>query len=263
MTSGRCCRAVRAATFAATCVLLAAIGHVLMSGIHVPWWAVAAAFVAACATGWALTTCERGFLVVTSATVLTQGALHSCFSLAQAAVHPRLPRNAPLGSQWVDYLLCGTTAAGSSSDPAASGSGLDATTLTEPAHLLVSGTHAGTPSAGTHLHHTAQAITESAAPAVGHAVSGHASPFGMLAAHLAAAVLCGVWLAHGERAFFRLLRAFAGWLLAPLRTMHRPLVPAHRSRIRVRRSRQSTPPRDMLLVSAFTTRGPPARIAVV
>ncbi|MCZ7462227.1 hypothetical protein [Streptomyces sp. WMMC940] len=263
MTSGRCCRAVRAATFAATCVLLAAVGHVLMSGIHVPWWAVAGAFVAACATGWALTTCERGFLVVTSATVLTQGVLHSCFSLAQAAVRPRLPQSAPLGRQWADYLLCGTTAAGGSSGPAAAGGGLHATTLTESAHLLVPGTHSGMPSAGTHLHHAAGAITESAVPAVGHAVSGHASPFGMLAAHLAAAVLCGVWLAHGERAVFRLLRAFAGWLLAPLRSMHRPLVPAHRSRIHVRRSRQSTPPREMLLVGAFTTRGPPARIAVV
>ncbi|MFE0092342.1 hypothetical protein [Streptomyces sp. NPDC058991] len=263
MTSGRCCRAVRAATFAATCVLLAAIGHVLMSGIHVPWWAVAGAFAAACGTGWVLTTCERGFLVVTSATVLTQGVLHSCFSLAQAALHPRLPGSAPLGSQWVEYLLCGTAAAVRSSDPAASGSGVDVTASTESAHLLVPGAHAGMPNAGTHLHHAAQAFGESVVPVVGHSVGGHASPFGMLAAHLAAAVLCGVWLAHGEQAAFRLLRAFAGWLLAPLRTMHRPLVPAYRSRIRVRRSRRTTTPHGMLLVGAFTTRGPPAGTAVV
>ncbi|MFI1471070.1 hypothetical protein [Streptomyces wuyuanensis] len=263
MTSGRCCRAVRAATFAATCVLLAAVGHVLMSGIHVPWWAMAGAFVAACATGWALTASERGFRVVTSATVFTQGVLHAGFSVAQAAERPRLPRNAPFGRQWIEYLLCGTTAAGGSSGPGASGGGLDATTRTETIHLIVSGTHAELPGAGTHLHHAAHVVDEMAAPAVGHAVSGHASPFGMLAAHLVAAVLCGFWLAHGEQAAFRLVRAFAGWLLAPLRPLHCARVPAHRSRIRVRRSRQSAPPRDTLLGTAFTTRGPPARIAVV
>lgn len=40
--------------------------------------------------------------------------------------------------------------------------------------------------------------------------TGGASSFGMLAAHLLAALLCGVWLAYGERAAFRTLRAVAG-----------------------------------------------------
>ena len=34
MTAGWCSRTVRAAVFAAVCVLLAALGHVLMSGSH-------------------------------------------------------------------------------------------------------------------------------------------------------------------------------------------------------------------------------------
>ena len=42
MTSGWCGRAMRAAVFAAVCVLLAALGHELMSGGQVPAWALAA-----------------------------------------------------------------------------------------------------------------------------------------------------------------------------------------------------------------------------
>ena len=56
---------------------------------------------------------------------------------------------------------------------------------------------------------------------------GGTSSFGMLAAHLLAALLCGLWLAHGERAAFRILRAVAGWLAAPLRLL---LAPARRRR---------------------------------
>ncbi|CAM5741293.1 hypothetical protein SALBM311S_01238 [Streptomyces alboniger] len=41
----------------------------------------------------------------------------------------------------------------------------------------------------------------------------------MLAAHLLAALLCGLWLAYGEKAAFRILRAVAGWLAAPLRLL--------------------------------------------
>ncbi|MGW1519608.1 hypothetical protein [Streptomyces sp. NPDC002287] len=67
MTSGRCCRAVRAALFAAVCVLLAATGHLLMSGRPVPWWALAGAFAATAAGSWALAAGERGRRAVTVA----------------------------------------------------------------------------------------------------------------------------------------------------------------------------------------------------
>lgn len=40
MTAGRCSRTLRAAVFAVVCVLLAALGHVLMSGSEVPAWAL-------------------------------------------------------------------------------------------------------------------------------------------------------------------------------------------------------------------------------
>ena len=55
---------------------------------------------------------------------------------------------------------------------------------------------------------------------------GGTSSFGMLAAHTLAALLSGLWLAHGERAAFRVLRAVAGWLAAPLRL---PIGPVRRA----------------------------------
>ncbi|MFB7738522.1 hypothetical protein ACFC08_29895 [Streptomyces sp. NPDC056112] len=88
------------------------------------------------------------------------------------------------------------------------------------------------------------------------------SPIGMLAAHLLAALLCGVWLAYGERAVFRILRAFAGWLFAPLRLFLRPPTPPHRPCVRPRRAGSDRPPHRILPTHAITTRGPPARTAV-
>jgi len=55
--------------------------------------------------------------------------------------------------------------------------------------------------------------------------------------HLLAALLCGLWLAHGERAAFRVLRAAAGRLAAPLRLLLALPATPDRPRIRVRRLR--------------------------
>ena len=94
---------------------------------------------------------------------------------------------------------------------------------------------------------------------VGHSMGGGSSTFGMLAAHLLAALLSGLWLAFGEKAVFRILRAVAGWLAAPLRLLllAPPIVP-DRLRVRVRRPQSDHAPRLLLLVHAITSRGPPA-----
>jgi len=94
------------------------------------------------------------------------------------------------------------------------------------------------------------------------------APFGtaslaMLAAHLLAALLCGLWLAHGERAVFRILRALAARLVVPLRLLLPVPAPPHRPRVRVRRDHTVLRPRELLLVHASTSRGPPAGTAVV
>ncbi|MFD9724855.1 hypothetical protein [Streptomyces sp. NPDC059072] len=91
MTPGHGLRAVRAAMFAAVCVLLASVGHVLMSGTAVPWWAMSAGFVGTATAAWCLASRERGPCTVIAATVAVQAALHSGFSLAQSVLPPSPP----------------------------------------------------------------------------------------------------------------------------------------------------------------------------
>ncbi|MFJ7590640.1 hypothetical protein ACIQZO_25300 [Streptomyces sp. NPDC097617] len=226
--------------FAALCVLLAATGHLLMSGAAVPWWALAVAFPAAGATAWALAGRERGLLAVTAAAVAVQTALHTAFTLAQSF----LPAAATAGS-------------GQMSRPPPGGG------MPEAAAPVHHGMH-GTADAASALTVTIGASGASGGPLPGgmHEAAGM-SPTGMLAAHLLAAVLCGLWLAHGERAAFRVLRAVACRLRTPLRLLLRTAVPARRPSVRVRRSRAHRAPRRLFLVHAITSRGPPAGTAVL
>lgn len=216
MTAGWCSRTVRAAVFAAVCVLLAALGHVLMSGAHVPARALASGALLTGAAGWCLAGRERGLPTVVGVVVVAQTALHEGFSLAQS------------------------TTAG----PGAMGSmhmhSMDSADSMDMAHM-------GAGHTGTGSDMTGMASTSS---------------FGMLAAHLLAALLCGLWLAYGERAAFRLLRAVAGWLAAPLRLLLALPVPPHRPRLGRPRRRSDRAPRLLLLVHAITTRGPPVGTAV-
>ncbi|MGW7041420.1 hypothetical protein ACWGDT_01595 [Streptomyces avermitilis] len=233
MTAGWCCRTVRAALFAAVCVLLAALGHVMMSGTAVPWWAMTVAALVTGGTGWCLAGRERGLPLIVSVVVVAQGALHSAFSVAQSAAHPA-------GSVGTDSMPKGSIGPDTSS------------VHMDSAHMdcaPMDSMDMGNMGAG-HLGHLGQDM-------------GGGSSFGMLVAHLVAALLCGLWLAYGERAAFRILRALAGWLAAPLRLLLALPTPAHRPRIRVRRGSSDRTPRRLLLVHAITSRGPPVGTAVI
>ncbi|MBD9725815.1 hypothetical protein PV755_01070 [Streptomyces caniscabiei] len=234
MTAGWGTRTTRAAMFAAVCVLLAALGHVLMSGGHVPWWALAVGVVATGAGGWCLAGRERGLPLITSVVVAAQTALHWSFELAQ-----------PMGSMGADSM--GASSAGASSADAGSANGamdMGSAHMNHTVHMGPAG----------HMNHVDPS---------GYFLDGaDASSSGMFAAHLLAALLCGLWLAHGERAAFALLRAVAGRLAAPLRLALALPVAAERPRPRVRRGRTDRSPRRLLLVHAITSRGPPAGTAV-
>ncbi|MFF7160449.1 hypothetical protein ACFZBP_03475 [Streptomyces sp. NPDC008086] len=216
MTAGWCSRTLRAAVFAAVCVLLAALGHVMMSGTTVPWWAMAAGAAVTGGAAWLSAAGERGPVVVGSAVVAAQTALHVSFSLAQTVVHP--------------------AASGAVGSMAHMGS------MHAPDHGM-----GGMPSTGM--------------PSIGIS-STSASSTGMLAAHLLAALLCGLWLAHGERAAFRILRVLGGWLGAPLRLTLRSPAPPHRPRVSTSRARSDHRPRHLDLTHAITSRGPPTGTAV-
>ncbi|MEU9798580.1 hypothetical protein [Streptomyces sp. NPDC051000] len=243
MTPGRCCRALRAAMFAATCVLLAAVGHVLMSDRAVPWWAMAAGFAGVGASAWILAGHERGLFSVTSAAVAVQGALHYGFSLVQA----------------------GTATTGGA--------------LAHPPGTL---SHGAVTAHGAVMAHTGHHMAGSVPPGTATALDGatgipvpggatgmnamapmaDVSSTGMLAAHLLAALLCGLWLAYGEQGAFRVLRAVVRRIRLPLGLLFRPPPPAHRPRVRTRRDHRSRPLRGLLLVHAITSRGPPTGTAV-
>jgi hypothetical protein len=204
--------------FAAVCVLLAALGHVMMSGSHVPVWALAAGTGATGVVGWCLAGRERGLPLIVAVVVAAQTALHEAFAFAQSATEPSGAttsmdmsgmRSMDMGSKHMDSM-----------DMA-------------------------------HMH------------AMNHSAAGGSPSTGMLAAHLVAALLCGLWLAYGEKAAFRILRAVAGWLAAPLRLLLAlPAVP-DRPRVRRGRPRSDRAPSLRLLVHSITSRGPPGVPAVI
>ncbi|MCX5600606.1 hypothetical protein OOK29_20885 [Streptomyces phaeochromogenes] len=236
MTAGWGIRAVRAAVFAAVCVVLAALGHVMMSGSSVPWWTMAAGGAVTGGAGWCLAGRERGLPLIVTVVVVAQGLLHTGFSLAQSAAPPvargsmgsagRDMDSAHMGAAAMDSVHMGSVHTGSTDamDMGHMGSG----PMAHPAHDMDG-----------------------------------MSSLGMLAAHLLAALLCGLWLAYGERAAFRILRAVAGRLAAPLRLLlHAMPAPPHRPRVRVPRRSPDRSPRRLLLVHAITSRGPPVGTAV-
>ncbi|MEN3584297.1 hypothetical protein AAH978_09100 [Streptomyces sp. ZYX-F-203] len=253
MTAGWCSRTVRAAVFAAVCVLLAATGHVLMSGTSVPWWAMTGGAAATAGGAWWLARRERGTLVVGSAALGAQGALHAHFSLAQVASGAGEGGEGSLFRRWLEHVLClpapGAPSGGTSTAEAAGMSGHDAVAshAAHAAHAMAAATdHLPGTVATAHLDHG----------------MGGMSPTGMLAAHLLAALLSGLWLARGERAAFRILRALAGWLFAPLRPLLRSPSPPLRPRPRPGRSRPAGALCRLLLAHAITSRGPPRGPAV-
>ncbi|MER7480148.1 hypothetical protein ABTX60_21345 [Streptomyces sp. NPDC126510] len=215
MTVGWCARAIRAAVFAAVCVVLAALGHVMMSGDHVPLSTLLAGWAATGVTGWCLAGRERGLRLVVTVAVAVQTALHSAFSLGPPT-------------------------------PAASGS--DSMDMPSTSHAM---SHGMSPNS--------MGSMGSMGPHPVH-VPGDDSSLGMLAAHLLAALLCGLWLGHGERAVFRLLRAMGSRLAAPLRLLFALIAPPPPP-VRERRRLSHRTPRPLLLVHAITTRGPPAGTA--
>ncbi|MFE6852946.1 hypothetical protein ACFVDH_19400 [Streptomyces sp. NPDC057674] len=225
MTPGRCSRGVRAAMFAAVCVLLAATGHILMSGQGVPAWTLSVAFAATVSATWFLAGRERGLLAVTTASVVVQSALHTAFSWSQ------------------------TTAV-----PAATASMDDV----HAAHAHMAHAAMG------HGDMSASAGMLSQAPA-GHDMTDVSSSLGMLSAHLLAALLSGLWMAFGEQAAFRLLLATSLRLFRPLRPLLASFAPVVRNRPRFRpvRAGDERTPRRLLLAHSLISRGPPQALAVL
>ncbi|MEU2076303.1 hypothetical protein [Streptomyces sp. NPDC013489] len=258
MTPGRCSRGVRAAMFAAVCVLLAATGHILMSGQGVPAWTLSVAFAATVSATWFLAGRERGLLAVTTASVVVQSALHTAFSWSQTTAMPA------------------ATASKATPIPVAMSMSID-TPMSTPMSALTSMSMSDAHAAHAHMAHaamghgamghgdmTASAGMLSQAPA-GHDMTDVSSSLGMLSAHLLAALLSGLWMAFGEQAAFRLLLATSLRLFRPLRPLLASFAPVVRNRPRFRpvRAGDERTPRRLLLAHSLISRGPPQALAVL
>jgi hypothetical protein len=112
--------------------------------------------------------------------------------------------------------------------------------------------------------HTVFTLAQTMAPAHPHAMHDHhmtgTSSYGMLGVHLLAALLCGLWLAYGERAAFNVLRSLAVRVLLRLRLAVRtPAIPHQPRNVP---AYSPAPVRELLLAHAITSRGPPSGLAV-
>ncbi|MFJ1746645.1 hypothetical protein ACIOJD_10475 [Streptomyces sp. NPDC088116] len=236
-------RAVRAVAFAAVCVTLAALGHAFASGAPdgagatgvfgasghgIPAGALWAAFGATGAVAWLAGGRRRGAGSIGAGLLTVQGILHMIF----AGALPFGPSESPHESHVTDGGMGMGMGMG-----AGTGSAVDV------------GTSAGTGTA-------AGSGPEGKSALLAAVTDGSA---GMLAAHLLAAVVCALWLARGEAAFFRLAHAIGALAFSPLRLLFTgtrlPAAP------RLIRPGSGAPAphrfRGVLLAHTLSQRGPP------
>ncbi|WP_077798111.1 hypothetical protein [Streptomyces sp. JHA26] len=267
--SGNDLRILRAAVFAAVCVVLAAAGHTFASCAAVPLWTLGAGFLGAVVVAAPLAGRERSLPGIAALLAVGQTALHTLFGLGQhgvAAVTTAAPPGVadPLSDaslvQQAARLVCGTTAAAISPVQAQR-------ILTDARLVPGSGAHTGA------VHQPADALAAAGSSAsllpslpmlLGHVLAALAAGWLLRRGDLAAARLVAL-SAHSaqsmaEGAFVRALRA----ALALVRALHRGLVGAPRTGPRPPRTALLAParPRTTALQHTVIRRGPPSALAL-
>ena len=233
--SGHTLRILRAAVFAAVCVVLAGAGHALASCDGIPLWTLGAGFLGVAAVAAPLAGRVRSLAGITTLLALGQTVLHTLFGLGQH----------------------GTTAV-ASSVPAG---GSDAA-LVQQAARFVCGT-------------TAAAISPAQAHLASDAVSGSSASLWpslpMLLGHVLAALAAGWLLRHGDLALLRLTELSAQGVtegalvrslraaLALVRALRAGLPGAPEAPPHTAHTARPTPstPRTMALQHSVIRRGPP------
>lgn len=234
-------RVLRAGVFAAVCVLLASLGHSMMSGSRIPGWMIAVAWVGTAGVAWFMTGKERGPLLICVLTVSTQAFLHMAFSLGQAMTPS-------MGGQ--------AGSVGGHQHPAAHHMPVHADgSMADHAHHMYR--------SAAHMHHAASGAAGSGA----HAPTGlhdgmHDGPSGMLAAHLLVALLSAWWMWGGERAVFQLVRATSARLFTPLVLALAPAPPAAMPVLPLGRFEPPCLLGQLFLSHVMWLRGPPRGLAV-
>ncbi|MFI6407807.1 hypothetical protein [Streptomyces sp. NPDC050548] len=265
--SGGELRFLRAAVFAAVCVVLAAAGHAIASCATVPLWTLGAGFLATSLLVAPLAGRERSLPGIAALLAVGQTVLHTLFGLGQTAGTSTTGSLSASEASLVAraaHLLCGTTAAAIS--PA------QAHQLLADARLLpASGPMSGMSGMGS-MHHPADAMSTSAASSMSLFPS-----VSMLIGHLLAALAAGWLLRHGDLALRRLMELSAHGVaegalvrslrgaLALVRALRAGLPGAPGTGPRLRRTAHFAPPapHTTALQHSVIRRGPPSAAAHV
>ncbi|MEV4938761.1 hypothetical protein [Streptomyces zaomyceticus] len=206
-----------------------------MSAHRLPALALLGAFALTAAVAWAAAGRRRNGPAIAGALFGLQGALHAVFAMAGSHAGDTGHPSSATGTSGMHgasgtHGMHGTSAmTDPPADPTATatGMGMAPGTDADAVMTMVMGTGTG-------------------------------SGIGMLAAHLLAALLCGLWLAHGEAAFFTLARAALAYAFTPLRLLFaRVRVPAAPRRPVRRARRNAHRPHTVVLAHTLSRRGPP------
>jgi hypothetical protein len=254
--SGHTLRILRAAVFAAVCVVLAGAGHALASCDGIPLWTLGAGFLGVAAVAAPLAGRVRSLAGITALLAAGQTVLHTLFGLGQHGT-AAVTSSAPTGGsdaalvQQAARFVCGTTAAAIS--PA-------------QAHRILTDARIQPPT-GAHTHLAADAASGSSASLW--------PSLPMLLGHLLAALAAGWLLRHGDLALLRLTELSAHGVaegafmrslraaLALVRALRAGLPGAAEVVPRPAHTTRSAPPmpRTAALQHTVIRRGPPAAAA--
>ncbi|MER7790677.1 hypothetical protein [Streptomyces sp. NPDC097640] len=218
--TGPLLRALRAALFTALCVTLSSGAHVLLSRTPLPLSTVAVLSAVVFVIAYALAGRERGYWSIAALLVPLELAADTVFTTGQSACYG--PSGGPVAGSLRSLgvdLLCGSGGIGS---PLARVTGPDG-----------SGALAS--------------------------VVGSATPWLLLAAHVAVGLLAAAWLRRGEAAMARLLTSLAAFAFRPLLLAVAVVTAAFAPRHRAPRPERSASPVPALplLVHSVVRRGPP------
>ncbi|GEC07514.1 hypothetical protein SSP24_51690 [Streptomyces spinoverrucosus] len=251
-------RILRAAVFAAVCVVLSGAGHAIASCATVPLWTLGAGFLGVLAVAVPLAGRARSLPGIAALLAVGQTVLHTLFGLGQhgTAATDAAHSDATLVAQ-AARLVCGTTAAALS--PAQAQRILVEARLYQPEQ----GGHAG-------QHPDAMSATADPSAAL-------LPSLPMLLVHVLAAVVAGWLLRRGDLALLRIAELSAHSVAegAPVRSLRAAFAlaralragllgtPDARPRFRCAPARAVPEPRTTALQHTVIRRGPPAAVLVL
>ncbi|MEU9096660.1 hypothetical protein [Streptomyces sp. NPDC048361] len=271
-------RLLRAAVFAAVCVVLSAMGHVMAACASVPWWTLLAGFLGVLAVVAPLAGRERSLPSIAGALAIGQLGLHALFGIGQhtaAASGNGSTGDLPL-IRFAGHLLCGD---GSIPLTAADAQRIVSDAGIDPAGISGGG-HATVPGMA-QMSDLMPGMT-GAGPGAAHSASLAASllpTFPMLLCHLLAALATGWLLRRGEVALFGAVRLATESVTvaaedAFVRSLRRALsfvgalcagllaAGAQGPRVPLADARETPPPPGAALQHSVIRRGPPAAYAL-